>query len=232
MGSSLLVLRLEGPLQSWGLRARWDVRDTGDEPSKSAVIGLLGCALGYPSFDPRLETLERSLRMGVREEHPGRRITDFQTISGLIPKAEGGFKVDPSTIISPRTYLQDAAFLVLLDGTSAVLASCEEALRRPHWPIYLGRKSCPPSRPVLIGLTDAYASLADGLARHPWDWEGRDDSEPKALRFVLEDESGEYLRPDRLRTNPARMYDSRAVAVGTTPFPGAAPRWKEDAACI
>ncbi|MFW9879088.1 MAG: CRISPR-associated protein Cas5, partial [Candidatus Thorarchaeota archaeon] len=32
---TLLVLRLEGPLQSWGLRARWDYRDTSTEPSKS-----------------------------------------------------------------------------------------------------------------------------------------------------------------------------------------------------
>ena len=44
--SSVLVLRLEGPLQSWGERSRWDVRETADRPTKSAVIGLLGAALG------------------------------------------------------------------------------------------------------------------------------------------------------------------------------------------
>src|SRR5205814_6367260 len=59
-------LRLEGPLQSWGSRARWDVRDTEPEPTKSGVIGLLGCALGYPLGDTRLETeLDAGFRFGL-----------------------------------------------------------------------------------------------------------------------------------------------------------------------
>ena len=43
--AEILLLRLEGPLQSWGGRARWDVRDTGRIPTKSGIVGLLGCAL-------------------------------------------------------------------------------------------------------------------------------------------------------------------------------------------
>ena len=44
MGNPILLLRLEAPLQSWGTRSRWDVRDTATEPTKSGIIGLLGCA--------------------------------------------------------------------------------------------------------------------------------------------------------------------------------------------
>ena len=43
-----LLLRLEGPLQSWGTSSRFPQRDTGFEPSKSGVIGLLCAALGKP----------------------------------------------------------------------------------------------------------------------------------------------------------------------------------------
>src|SRR3990172_4719032 len=41
-----LLLRLVGPMQSWGTTSRFDQRDTGKEPSKSGVIGLLAAALG------------------------------------------------------------------------------------------------------------------------------------------------------------------------------------------
>ncbi|MHB9145227.1 MAG: type I-E CRISPR-associated protein Cas5/CasD [Symbiobacteriia bacterium] len=228
MGKPLLLLRLEGPLQAWGLRARWDVRDTGDEPSKSGIMGLLGCALGYPHYDPRLEELDQELTMGVRVERPGTRLTDFQTASGSFLTAAGGVRGsadDPATIISPRAYLQDAAFLVVLGGRPDVLERCRAALARPQWPIYLGRKACPPTRPVLVGITDVYDSIEDAMQQHPWTWEGRRtlrELPPKKLRCTVETEGGQYLRPDRIRTNPARMYESRAVEAHWVDFPGAA----------
>lgn len=223
MGKPLLLLRLEGPLQSWGLRSRWDVRDSGDEPSKSAVIGLLGCALGYPVSDPRLEELDRVLTMGVREEHPGVRITDFQTVTGVNPTAEGkprGSEDDPDTIVSPRAYLQDASFLVVLAGPVEVLEQCRDALLAPQWPVYLGRKSCPPVRPVLDSLSVAYSSVRDALERHPWEWGGwTGQPHPAKLRTVEEDEAGVAVRSDRVRTNPARMYASRSVRPDWVDFP-------------
>lgn len=227
MGSPLLLLRLEGPLQSWGLRSWWDVRDTADEPSKSGVIGLLGCALGYPMQDPRLGELDRQLRLGVREEHAGTRLTDFHTITGILPTAEGGVKGsedDPSTIISPRTYLQDAAFLAVVAGPADLLTACRDALLAPRWPIYLGRKACPPSRPVFDAVTEAYDSVKDALERHPWDWQGRAVLRelPRRLRIVWEDPAGKALRPDRVQGHPARMYANRAVQMDWVDFPGVA----------
>jgi CRISPR system Cascade subunit CasD len=221
----LLLLRLEGPLQSWGLRARWDHRDSGSEPSKSGLIGLLGCALGYSMYDPRLEELDRQLTLGVRVENAGKPLRDFQTVTGVLPKADGGVKGradDPSTIISPRTYLQDAAFLAVFGGPEELLKRCHEALITPRWPVYLGRKSCPPSRPVLEGLTYDYDSLRELLKSYPWSWEGVAVLKkiPSQLRCVIEDQAGEALRPDRIRTNPARMYDNRKVSVFRVNFPG------------
>jgi len=134
MPEPLLLLRLEAPLQSWGVRARWDVRDTGDEPSKSGIIGLLGCALGYPLGDPRLETLSKETLLGVRVEREGTRLVDFHTVTGVLPRADGGFKghaEDQATILSQRSYLEDAAFLAVVAGPAALLEKCADALLDP-----------------------------------------------------------------------------------------------------
>lgn len=77
-----LLLRLEGPLQAWGLRSRWGERDTADAPSKSGVIGLLGCALGLRRNDPRLRMISDGLRFGVRIDRPGSLLRDYHTTGG------------------------------------------------------------------------------------------------------------------------------------------------------
>ncbi len=231
----ILLLRFEAPLQSWGLRARWDVRDTGTEPSKSGVIGLLACALGYSLNDPRIGTeLESHLKIGVRIERPGKVKKDFQTISGEILRADGGTKGgggEDSTIISPRQYLQDAAFLVAVSSDSTeLLARCHDALKNPRWPIYLGRKACVPTRPVLEDLTSCYKDLEDALRNHPWDVKGVGGSSRKVpqpsqlLRCVIEDPAGIVVRPDKVYSNPARMYLTRHVREFLVPFPSEVPQ--------
>jgi CRISPR system Cascade subunit CasD len=77
-----LFLRLEGPLQAWGLRARWGQRDTATAPTKSGVIGLLGCALGLRRDDDGLRVLSSDLRMGVRVDRPGTLLHDYHTTGG------------------------------------------------------------------------------------------------------------------------------------------------------
>ena len=90
--NSVLLLWLEGPMQSWGTRARWDVRDTGLEPTKSGVIGLLGCAMGLERGNPELESLDHDLLFGVRIDRPGVVSTDYHTVTGYHRTAVGEFK--------------------------------------------------------------------------------------------------------------------------------------------
>jgi len=234
VGKPILLLRLEGPLQSWGVRSRWDVRDTGPEPTKSGVVGLLGCALGCPVREPRLEALDTGLRFGVRVESPGRVMVDYQTITDFLPTADGRYKHDgvkvssslvklrqdpkvkPATIESRRAYLEDAAFLVALEDSGTqpdLVARCAEAMQRPVWPIYLGRKACLPTRPVFEDLTERYEGIEDALTRHPWSWLGAcgQDRRPLAHESVayIEDEGGDLRRQDAVRTNVARQYGFR-----------------------
>ena len=251
MGKPVLLLRLEGPLQSWGTRSRWDVRDSAHEPTKSGVIGLLGCALGLQRGDPTLLELDEKLRFGVRVESAGRMVTDYQTITDYLPTAGGEWKgrdsrrkspvemraagEKPATIISPRDYLEDAAFLAGFEaraGGEALLARAARALQTPRWPLFLGRKCCVPTRPIFESFDDQGESLEAALKSTAWTvcaaGAGSRTVPKRALGAWIESDDGNapgaVARQDALRLNAARVYDFRfAVPMeGITP-----PNFKE-----
>lgn len=143
---SVLLIRLAGPMQSWGTQSRFGVRDTGREPSKSGVIGLLCAALGRPRDQP-VEDLA-ALRMGVRVNADGIVRKDFHTAQDVI-RADGSGRAE--TVVSTRYYLSDASFLVGLESADrAILDRLDAALRHPVWPLSLGRKSFVPGTPVAM----------------------------------------------------------------------------------
>ncbi len=153
-----LALRLEGPLQSWGFEDRFNRRKTGSLPTKSALLGLCCAALGAgrgskeeKAWLPRLNKLE-CLVIHTREsdERPMRRMEDFHTVQNT-RTADGKIK---ETHITRRTYLNDASFAALLIGDAATLDELKEALADPVWGVWLGRKACIPSAPVLGGVFD------------------------------------------------------------------------------
>lgn len=157
----VLLLRLAGPLQAWGSRSRFSVRSTESAPTKSGVIGLLAASVGRRRTDPIEDLL--SLSFGVRKDQPGTVIRDFHTAKPL----DGGRPLPLST----RYYLSDAVFLAGVHGDDELLMSLDDAVRRPAFPLYLGRRSCPPAYPVSLGLRDG--SLIDALRDEPWlasDW--------------------------------------------------------------
>ncbi len=152
---SSLLLRLAAPLQSWGDSSRFVRRNTRQEPTKSGVLGLLAAAQGRRRSDP-IEDLAR-LKFGVRIDQPGRLIRDFHTAH-----ARSG----PSMPLSYRYYLGDALFLAAVEGDGEFLDDLDESLRYPTFPLYLGRRSCPPVGPVSLGVLDG--TLQDILRRQPW----------------------------------------------------------------
>ncbi len=159
-----LLLRLVGPMQSWGTTSRFDERDTGKEPSKSGVIGLMAAALGIERDNwADLEPLCR-LRMGVRHDRPGVPKRDYQTAQGVI--TGNGLAKDPA--VTHRHYLADAAFLVGLCGEDrAHLERVHAALADPVWPLALGRKSYVPSEPVWMPDAVVDADLREALSQWP-----------------------------------------------------------------
>ena len=185
-----LLLRLAGPMQSWGTRSRFDERDTDLEPSKSGVIGLLCAALGRDRTEDVSDLA--ALRMGVRVDQPGVLRRDYHTASN-VARADGS--APQPVAVSNRYYLADAVFLAALAGGNDVVAKCHRALRRPYWPLYLGRKSFVPSPGVWLadGITDA--PLEEALARYAYQGSGK---APEAgYRFLLEASSSGSLRVDQ-----------------------------------
>jgi CRISPR system Cascade subunit CasD len=153
---SVLLLRLAGPLQAWGASSRFAHRHTETAPTKSGVIGILAAARGIRRTEPLTELLD--LSFGVRIDQPGQIIRDFQVARSLDGK--------DSMPLTYRYYLADAAFLAAISGEEELLDGLHDALNRPRFPLYLGRRSCPPEGRLSLGVHTG--TVADVLARWPW----------------------------------------------------------------
>ncbi len=177
-----LALRLEGPLQSWGFDSQYNRRNTGLMPTKSAIAGMCCAALGLPRGSEKEQTFLskfKSVRMvaiaiprqGKQKEFQVRRLQDYHTVQNT-KTAKGDIK---DCHITHRQYLTDAAFGVLLEGDVVLLGEIAEALVDPQWGIWLGRKTCIPSAPVLAGWKGNWNELKILVK------ENRDD----ALRLLI-----------------------------------------------
>lgn len=151
-----LLLRLGGPLQAWGSSSRFTRRRTGLEPTKSGILGMLAAAQGRRRSDSIEDLL--GLKFGVRVDQPGSLLRDFQTELG----ADGKTMLP----LSERYYLQDALFVAGVEGDRALLEGLESAVKRPAFPLYLGRRSCPPALPLSLGIREE--SLLAALESEPW----------------------------------------------------------------
>ncbi|MEV7145488.1 type I-E CRISPR-associated protein Cas5/CasD [Streptomyces sp. NPDC093084] len=154
-----LLLQLTGPLQSWGERSHFNDRDTAGFPTRSGVIGLVASALGRDRGAALDDLTELSVT--TRVDRPGVLLNDLHTVGGGLPPratvttAEGKKRSgDTGTVLTHRTYLADAAFTLALTGPPDLLHHTAQALTTPHWPPYLGRRSCPPEGPLLLGHFD------------------------------------------------------------------------------
>lgn len=187
-----LCFRLHGALASWGDIAVGERRPSTPHPSRSAVLGLVAGALGIRRDDADAWTeLDRDIGFASRTDAPGELLLDFHTAQGPDEKllraqagaarkagalwhrpatrrAELAFgRQALSTMLSSRQYRVDAAWTVALwlrsDGARWSLEQLANALRRPHFVPYLGRKSCPfdiPMEPQLVVAPDPIAAMA------------------------------------------------------------------------
>jgi CRISPR system Cascade subunit CasD len=224
MPSNTLFLRLEGPLQSWGERGRWSIRDTSSEPTKSGVVGLLACALGMNS-DEDLRNLSQNIRIGIRCDRPGSILRDYHTVVGGVMSAEGKVKInastkEPETVVSERYYLSDASFLVAVQAKPQLVSRLREALKDPTWPFFLGRKSCPPATQVYEGEGD-FPSLAEALQAMPVRLRKPEGAKEIHLRTILEcrpDDRNAIRRRDEIASRICRTFEFRYVCENMPEF--------------
>ncbi len=191
MSANTLFLRLEGPLQAWGdQQSKFVIRRTSEAPTKSGVIGMLCAALGVSRPEASDGWLPKlgALRMGVRLDRPAVRWWDYHTIgAGMQMRiAEGEGKSKPGAMLTRREYLCDASFLVALQGEPGLIAQLEAAMKAPKWTLYLGRKSCPPSRPLLEHPAGDFPDLLSALKAVPWRRRLKKDQAPPTLDCLLD----------------------------------------------
>lgn len=184
---STLLLRFAGPMQSWGMD-KFERRGTSRIPTKSAVIGMIMASLGMRR-DKQIPKELLDLRFGVRCDDEGVVIRDYHTVKKMkedktktkvrrISSSEVmvDFEVTyNSQVATPyettRYYLCDAVFLIGLEGDENYLKKVERALLSPVFPLFLGRKSCPPEGKLVLGIRQL--PLEEALRQEEWlisDW--------------------------------------------------------------
>lgn len=176
MTMDYLVFQLTAPLAAWGDVAVGEYRGSREHPGVSALIGLLGAALGVRRED---EAAHLALRDGylfaVGVVAAGQLLRDYHTAQ--VP-GRSALKGRPhatrqdelnlprhelNTILSTRDYRQGAAYAVAVQveaGAPHTLTALAQALREPRFVLYLGRKCCPPAAPLAPQVTQADSACA------------------------------------------------------------------------
>lgn len=203
-----LLLRLQGPMQSWGTRSRFDHRDTWPYPTKSGVLGLLAAALGRDRQEDISDLA--ALRMGVRVDQKGVLRVDYQTAQEVLRADLKG----RGNVQSWRYYLADAAFLVGLEGPFSLLQEAHRALENPRYVLYLGRKGYVPSPPPYLkdGLREE--PLEEALRTYPFLGRGREREDPRpeeGFLLVLEAEEGRLVYDQPVAPFAQRRFGARYV---------------------
>ncbi len=128
-----IILRFSGPLQSWGIGSHFEERKTTRHPTKSAITGLIGAALGYRRDETEKYQRLNELSFGVRIEQKGSLLKDYHIARSPV-----------QTYVTNRYYLQDAVFLAMISHEDPTwIDTVAKALVRPAFPLYMGRRCAP-----------------------------------------------------------------------------------------
>lgn len=158
--TEFLIFTLTAPMASFGELAGNSRRGTMHWPGKSAILGLLGAALGIRRDDVAGQKALAGWQVAVSVLGQGEALRDYHTVQ-TVPSAKAHApdsrraafemaKSDLNTMITQRDYLTDTCFGVALwaEPLPLPLADMAEALRHPVFTLYLGRKCCPLGAPL------------------------------------------------------------------------------------
>lgn len=179
----VLLLRFDAPLMSFGGVKVDEHNVTESFPGLSMLSGLVGNALGYDHRDAAVLTaLQRRIRYAVRQDLAGQPFVDYQTVdldqdflretwtTRGAPSGRGGGTAKTGTHVRHRHYLVEALYTIALTlnppGEAPDIDAVERALRDPERPVFIGRKACLPSQPLVIGRVTA-SGLRAAVARAP-----------------------------------------------------------------
>jgi CRISPR system Cascade subunit CasD len=169
---------LNTPMVSWGTGGN-SIVPTMTVPTWSAVVGLIGAALGIARDDAGLTDIANDYALAVRVDRSGVRSADYHTVQS--PSASQVRAIRPrtraqeleciddlNTTITRREYVHDAKYRMfvvqVVQSPSVAINTIVAALRDPVYPLYAGRRSC------VLGRLDAkVVELEDVQTATHWD---------------------------------------------------------------
>lgn len=145
-----ILLRLKGPMQSWGTSSRFETRTSDYYPSKSAVIGIIAASLGYRrDEDEKIQKLN-DLDFAVRIDQEGILQKDYHIARSY--KANGNID---RTYVTKRYYMEDAVFVVAISNEDDIwIDEILNGLKYPYFQVFMGRRSCPIPADFIIKTSD------------------------------------------------------------------------------
>lgn len=151
-----ILLKLKGPMQSWGTSSHFETRNTDYYPSKSALIGIIAASFGYRR-DQEQEIKElNELDFALRIDQPGMLLRDYHIAKKY--KKTGEFE---RTYVTNRYYMEDAVFVVAIShADDERMEKIYEALKHPYFSPFMGRRSCPVPLDFIIKMTEEDAITA------------------------------------------------------------------------
>ncbi|QBH96771.1 type I-E CRISPR-associated protein Cas5/CasD [Limnobaculum zhutongyuii] len=181
--SQYLLFQIYSPLVSWGEVAVGEVRHTSSVPSRSALLGILAAALGIRrDEEQRLNMFNQHYEFAVRPYLSREQwLRDYQTVE--VPKENKRRHYytrrdeliqapdELNTMLTFREYHSDVFYFVAVRetvGAPVGLDKLADALRNPVFPLYFGRKVCPPALPlgpqILQGtLSDVFCMVSEQI---------------------------------------------------------------------
>jgi CRISPR system Cascade subunit CasD len=174
---NFLLFTIYAPISSWGDIAVGESRGSWDRPSRSAVLGLLGAALGIDRTDQASHDLLNSgYGVAVRGDAAGSTMVDYHTAQTIPASAVKRYKPrtraqllecgEPQTILSRRVYRQDALATVAIWSrieSRWTLSELGNALQKPRFVLFAGRKANALGAPLDPEIVEA-STLAEAFA--------------------------------------------------------------------
>jgi CRISPR system Cascade subunit CasD len=183
-----IVFTLAAPYGAFAVTfnaANGAVKATRLDPPKSAVVGLLGAALGLErlALNELADHLFVAVRTGLRPRPDPK--PDYHTITPPVPPRNSGrwtrFEelrpalsglADQGAILSSRHHWQTGLWTVAAAHRGVggpTLEELRDALARPRWPLYAGRRACGLGLPPDPDIVEA-PGPAEALGSYGWPW--------------------------------------------------------------
>lgn len=152
-----ILLKLKGPMQSWGTSSHFETRNTDYYPSKSALIGIIAASFGYRRDQEQKIKELNELDFALRVDQPGMLLRDYH-IANKYDKETGKLE---SVYVTNRYYMEDAVFVVAIShADDERMEKIYEALKHPYFSPFMGRRSCPVPLDFIIKMTEEDAITA------------------------------------------------------------------------